>query len=235
MTALIPTFAGLEAVASHLRRSFDEIATVVVERVIDRNTNLKVASIDLSPEALAAFLPHGGDEPASESPAAPGSALVGADAQQEAVLAWLRHTFAANMPSEPSVKFKVGLWTPKREKLVGSVRVRVTGLPPAPEPRPPTARQTWELLLPNGDRVVTSDPEIVEAHRRILEVSVRGMVVYNEQLLTFHRLVEQSEEAERRQLALEEKVRLACGFPPDHDFHPGARSNVLPFHGSPKL
>lgn len=235
MTTLTPTFLGLDAIASHLRRSFDEIATVVVERVIDRNTNLRVASIDLSPEALAAFLPHEGEEPTSESPAGPGGALAGADAQREAVLAWLRHTFAANMPSEPSVKFKVGLWTPKREKLIGSVRVRVSGLPPAPEPQPPAPRQTWELLLPNGDRVVTSDPEIVEAHRQILEVSLRGMVVYNEQLLTFHRLVEQSEEAERRQRALEAKVRLACGFLPDHDFHPGARNNVLPFHGSPKL
>lgn len=234
MFALAPTFTGLDNVASHFRRSFADIATVVVERVINRNENAKVASVDVSPEALAAFLSAREVEPTSGPPEGADGSPASRDEQREAVLAWLRHTFAANMRGEPSVKFKVGLWTSKREALVGSVRVMVSGLPPAVEPTPPPPVQTWELLLPNGERIVTSDPDIVDAHRRMLESSVRGMVVYGEQVRAFLDILVQTEETERRQVELEAKVRLACGFPPDHDFHPRARSKVLPFQGAPK-
>lgn len=229
-----PTFLGLDAIASHLRRSFDDIAVVTVERVLNRNDNERVASVDLSPEALAAFLPARDAEPTPGSPERTNALQASQEDQREAVLAWLRHTFATNMLGKPSEKFKVGLWKPKREALVGSVRVLVSGMPPTPEPAPPPPAQIWELLLPNGERIVTSDPDIVDAHRRLLEASVRGMVVYGEQVQEFLEIVMRSDAIERRQLALEAKVRMACGFPPDHDFHPRERSNVLPFQGSPK-
>ena len=129
MTAPVPTFTGLENVASHLRNSFAEIGLVIVERVVNRNDNTKVASIELSPEALRAFLAGPGLEPASALPDGDHEALMRPEEQQEAMLAWLRHTFAANMEGKPSAKFKVGLWTPKREALVRSVRVAVSGAP----------------------------------------------------------------------------------------------------------
>ena len=239
MTAPVPTFTGLENVASHLRRSFDDIGSVVVERVLNRNENTKVASMDLSPEALRAFLPHAGAEPTSGLPDSANVPPMGQDEQREAMLAWLRQTFAANMEGKPSEKFKVGLWRPGREALVGSVRVAVSGIPAAPTPAAADHAaakhsRTWELLMPNGERIVTSDPEVVEAHRRMLESNVRGMVVFTEQVATFLQLVALGAEIERRQLALEAKARKACGLPPDHDWLTPQRSNVLPFQGSPK-
>ena len=239
MTAPAPTFTGLENVASHLRRSFDDIASVVVERVVTRNDNTKVASIDLSPEALRAFLPTPGPDPTSGLPDRANGPLVGQSEQREAMLAWLRQTFAANMGGEPSVKFKVGLWKPKREALVGSVRVKVSGIATAPVPTvpdPATAlpRRTWELLMPNGERIVTSDPDVVDAHRHLLEAHARGTVVFSQQVETFLKLVAQNAEIERRQIALEAKAKLLCGLPPDQDWPPPRRSNVLPFAGSPK-
>ena len=234
-----PTFNGLANVASHLRNSFAEIGLVIVERVVNRNDNTKVASIELSPEALRAFLPVPGAEPASALPDGANEQPACPEEQQEALLAWLRHTFAANMEGKPSEKFKVGLWRPGREALVGSVRVAVSGIPVAPTPAAAdhaaaTHTRTWELLMPNGERIVTSDPEVVEAHRRMLEFNVRGMVVFTEQVGTFLQLVAQSAETERRQVALEAKVRAVCGLPPDHDWLAPTRSNVLPFQGSPK-
>ncbi len=237
MLTSTPTFNGLANVASHLRNSFAEIGLVIVERVVNRNHNTKVAAIDLSPEALRAFLPEPGPEPASALPDGAHEPLMRPEEQQEAVLAWLRHTFAANMECKPSAKFKVGLWTPKREALVRSVRVAVSGLPNLPTSAAPAAAtpsRTWELLMPNGERIVTSDPDVVEAHRRMLEFNVRGMVVFTEQVGTFLQLVAQSAETERRQVALEAKVRAVCGLPPDHDWLAPKRSNVLPFQGSPK-
>ena len=236
MTAPVPTFTGLENVARHLRHSFDDIGSVVVERVLNRNENTKVASMELSPEALRAFLPHAEAQPTSGLPEAANVPPMGQDEQREAMLAWLRQTFASNMEGKPTEKFKVGLWRPGREALVGSVRVRVSGIP-STEPADPAAAtpaRTWELLMPNGERIVTADPDIVEAHRRMLESSVRGMVVFTEQVGTFLHLVAQNAEIERRQLALEAKARWACGLPPDHDWLAPRRSNVLPFHGSPK-
>ena len=234
-----PTFNGLASVASHLRNSFAEIGLVIVERVVNRNHNTKVAAIDLSPEALRAFLPAPGPEPASVLPGGAQEPLMRPEEQQEAMLAWLRHTFAANMEGKPTVKFKVGLWTPKREALVRSVRVAVSGLSnlptsAAPALAAPTPSRTWELLMPNGERIVTSDPEVVEAHHRMLEFNVRGMVVFTEQVGTFLQLVAQSAETERRQVALEAKARAVCGLPPDHDWLAPRRSNILPFLGSPK-
>jgi hypothetical protein len=228
-----PTFLGLDSIAGHLRRSFDEIAVVVVERVLNRNDNAKVANIDLSPGALAAFLPAPGAEPCSGSGEDAHRPLVNLEEQRQAVLAWLRHTFAANMRGEPAVKFKVGLWTAKREKLVGSVRVMVSGLPRAEEPAPPPVR-TWELLMPTGERIVTSDPDIVEAHRHLLEATVRSAVVFHEQATETLDILAQSMEVERRQVALGAKARLVLGLPPDHDFMPPERRNVLPFQNPPK-
>ena len=239
MLTRTPTFNGLANVASHLRNSFAEIGLVVVERVVNRNHNTKVAAIDLSPEALRAFLPCPGAEPASALPGGANEPPTCPEEQQEAMLAWLRHTFAANMEGKPSAKFKVGLWTPKREALVRSVRVAVSGVPilptsATPAPSAATPSRTWELLMPNGERIVTSDPEVVEAHRRLLEANVRGMVMFTEQVGTFLQLVAQSAETERRQVALEAKARAVCGLPPDHDWLAPRRSNILPFQGSPK-
>lgn len=239
MTTPAPTFTGLENVARHLRHSFDDIGSVVVERVLNRNENTKVASMELSPETLRAFLPHAEAEPTSGLPESANLPPMGKDEQREAMLAWLCQTFAANMEGKPTEKFKVGLWRPGREALVGSVRVTVSGIPSAPSPEPAdpaaaTPARTWELLMPNGERIVTADPEIVEAHRRMLESSVRGMVVFGEQVRTFLELMAQAAETDRRQAALEAKARIACGYPPDHDWLAPRRSNVLPFQGSPK-
>ena len=88
--------------------------------------------------------------------------------------------------------------------------------------------------MPTGERIVTSDPDVVEAHRRMLESNVRGMVVFTEQVGTFLQLVAQGAEAERRQIALEARIRAVCGLPHDHDWLAPSRSNVLPFQGSPK-
>ncbi len=230
MTTPTPTFTGLENVASHLRRSFDEIALVVVERVVNRNDNDKVASMDLSPEALRAFLPVVEAGPASGLPDDANEPPMGPDEQREAMLAWLRQTFAANMEGKPSVKFKVGLWRPKREALVGSVRVTVSGMPPAP---PPAAR-LFVLDMPEGEPLVTADLDLVEAHGQFLAMRDRALTqLHRVTLATLEVVVNASEmmtDSDRQTL----KVNAVCGLPPDHDWLTPKRSNVIPFQGVPK-
>ncbi len=232
MTTPTPTFTGLENVASHLRRSFDEIALVVVERVVNRNDNTKVAAIDLSPEALRAFLPAPNPGPSSGLPDAANEPLMGQDEQREAMLAWLRQTFAANMEGKPSVKFKVGLWTPKREVLVGSARVTVSGLPSVPAPQ--AAVRVFVLDMPGGEPLVTADLDLVEAHGQFLAMRDRALSQLHWTTLRTLENVVAASEVMAGSDELTAKVNAVCGLPPDHDWLAPRRSNVIPFQGPPK-
>lgn len=212
MLALVPTFTGLENVARHLRNAFNEIGTVVVERVLDRNHNARVAAIDLSPEALRAFLPVADADPTSALPGGVTEPLAGKDEQREALLAWLRWTFAANMRGEPNAKFKVGLWRPKREALVGSVRVDVSGVTPVPVPD----ARVFVLPVPGGEPIVTSDPDLVEAHARMLALGARGLATFAGQAATTLQLLSDVAETNRRTAEILARVEAVCG-PPGRD------------------
>lgn len=232
MSTPAPTFTGLENVAGHLRRSFDKIALVIVERVVNRNDNTKVAAIDLSPEALRAFLPLRGPEATSALPDSANEPPMGPDEQREAMLAWLRQTFAANMEGKPSVKFKVGLWTPKREVLVGSARVTVSGLPSVPAPQP--AARVFVLDMPGAEPLVTADLDLVEAHGQFLAMRDRALTQLHRTTLATLEVVVGASEAMAGSDELTAKVNAVCGLPPDYDWLAPRRSNVIPFQGPPK-
>jgi hypothetical protein len=210
-----PTFIGLGNVNRHLRESFDDVACIVVQRVINRNDNERVASMQLSPDALRPFLV------AQES--RPAGAVPSADDLREAILAWLRHTFAVDMNGEPRRQYKVGLWRPKGDGLVGSARVTVAGLPPIPRDGPPAP--TWELVMPNGERIVTNEPLVVAAYSEMLAFGMRSLVHLAEHAVVTMNLLAEAAETERRTQEIEARARAIC------ELAPGDRkpSNVLPF------
>ncbi len=108
------------------------LAYVVIARVVDRDKSDRIERRDVTPEALAEFLPL-------RDAAVPVSDLQLADA----AVAWVRSALPATLGDRDETTIKVTFWRPKGTKTLACLRVTVSRAPSASDvvvtPAPPTA------------------------------------------------------------------------------------------------
>lgn len=134
-----------------------EFAYIVIARVIDRSKVHTIERRDVTPEALAAFLPlRDAAVPVTDRQLA------------DAALDWVRFAVAGALGDREKTKIKVSIWSPKGEIQLVSLRVTVTRAPapsivvlaPAPSTSPGRKRvgtfvssngPTWRAMIAEAE------------------------------------------------------------------------------------
>lgn len=180
MSAILLT--DLKPLVDACAREPGELAYIVLARVVNRSKADFIERRDVTPEALAAFLPLRD------------AAVAVTDRQlAEAALAWIRSAIGDALGDRESTKIKVTIWRPKGLKTLVSLRVKVGRAPaPAVEETPPVpspvlaatkrARTgtfislngpTWRAIIAEAEAAGEPVSDLVRSAARIAEEAER--------------------------------------------------------------